>query len=514
MRLETVPRWRRLGLALFLGALVALALPPFFAVPVLLVLIPGLLALIDAANGRWEIFFTGWVFGFGMFVSGLYWIAWALTVDLAAFWWLIPFAIAGLPAFLAILTGLVALAWRRLPLADPTARAVAFAVIFSAAEALRGVMLTGFPWNLLGYGWTGWLPVLQSVSVIGIHGLSFLTILVAALPYGLLLGPRRSAASRQSGWATAAGIALFALIAIGGWARLAAVQDSPAVADVTLRLVQPNVAQESKWDADQWPAIFDRLLTMSREDATDITHVIWPETAIPYFLTQDGGARSMIAESVPPEGLILTGAPRLQGDWSDPGRRIYNSLSAVNGSGDVVATYDKVHLVPFGEYVPLRSLLPIDKITPGRIDFSPGPGLRTLHLDGLPPVGPLICYEVIFPGRVIGSDDRPEWLLNVTNDAWYGHTSGPYQHFAISRVRAAEEGMPVVRVANTGISGVVDSAGRVLSRLGLGQQGIIDTTLPGVWPSRTVFSVVGNWALFGLLLLGCAVAVAADRLRR
>ena len=502
---------RRLGLAFGLGALVAFALPPFYAVPILLILFPGLLVLIDRAHGRWAIFLTGWAFGFGMFVSGLYWIAWALTVDIAAFWWLIPFAAAGLPAFLAIFTGTVALVWRALPLSNPTARAIAFAILFSIAEWLRGILFTGFPWNLLGYGWTAWLPVLQSVSVIGIHGLSFLTILVAALPFGWVIG--RSAVDRDAIKALAAGVVMFAVLATAGWVRLGTSSDIAEVDDVTLRLVQPNIAQENKWDSDLWPVHFRRLLDLSRDRADDVTHVIWPETAIPYFLSRDDGARSMIADAVPPDGVVMTGAPRLEGEWSDPDRRVYNGLWVVDGTGALIESYDKAHLVPFGEYVPFRSILPIDKITPGRVDFSPGPGVRTLHLDGLPPVGPLICYEVVFPGRVVDRSDRPAWLLNVTNDAWYGHTTGPYQHFAITRVRAVEEGIPVVRVANTGISGVVDPTGRITARLGLGNEGVIDARLPAVRPSQTLFSRIGHWGFFGLLLLGCALCLAIERYR-
>jgi len=511
MRLAHLSLLPRLGLSFGLGALVAFALPPFYAVPILLLLIPGLLILIDQAESRWAIFLTGWAFGFGMFVSGLYWIAWALTVDIEAFWWLIPFAAAGLPAFLAVFTGVTALAWRALPLSNPTARAIAFAVLFSIAEWLRGFLFTGFPWNLLGYGWTAWLPVLQSVSVFGIHGLSFLTVLVAALPFGLIVG--KANANRDAIKALTAGVIIFAVMATAGWNRLSTGPEIGDVDDVNLRLVQPNVAQENKWDSDLWPVHFRRLLDLSREDADGITHVIWPETAIPYFLSQDSGARSMIADVVPPDGVVMTGAPRLEGDWSDPDRRVYNGLWVVDGAGTLIDSYDKAHLVPFGEYVPFRSILPIDKITPGRVDFTPGPGVRTLHIDGLPPVGPLICYEVVFPGRVVDSDDRPAWLLNVTNDAWYGHTTGPYQHFAITRVRAVEEGIPVVRVANTGISGVVDSTGRVTARLGLENEGVIDARLPGIWPSQTPFSRIGHWGFLGLLLLGCALGLVMERYR-
>jgi apolipoprotein N-acyltransferase len=225
----------------------------------------------------------------------------------------------------------------------------------------------------------------------------------------------------------------------------------------------------------------------------DITHIIWSETAITYSLANDSALRRALARIVPPGGLLLSGAMRRSGNGGQ--MRIWNSLHALNPSGQIRGTYDKFHLVPFGEYVPFRSLFSFSKLTQGRTDFSSGPGLRTLELAGLPPVGPLICYEVIFPGRVTEPGKRPAWLLNVTNDAWFGTSSGPYQHFASVRLRTVEEGLPAVRVANTGISAVIDSYGRVLDRLGLNRAGVIDSPLPRPAEVRTLYSRIGNWVI-------------------
>jgi apolipoprotein N-acyltransferase len=261
-----------------------------------------------------------------------------------------------------------------------------------------------------------------------------------------------------------------------------------------LRLVQPNIDQTSKWEAERRRRnIVDQMTMSVGNPKDDITHIIWSETAITYSLANDSALRRALARIVPPGGLLLSGAMRRSGNGGQ--MRIWNSLHALNPSGQIRGTYDKFHLVPFGEYVPFRSLFSFSKLTQGRTDFSSGPGLRTLELLGLPPVGPLICYEVIFPGRVTEPGKRPAWLLNVTNDAWFGTSSGPYQHFASVRLRTVEEGLPAVRVANTGISAVIDSYGRVLDRLGLNRAGVIDSPLPRPAEVRTLYSRIGNWVI-------------------
>ncbi|MBT7485291.1 MAG: apolipoprotein N-acyltransferase, partial [Rhodospirillales bacterium] len=227
---------------------------------------------------------------------------------------------------------------------------------------------------------------------------------------------------------------------------------------------------------------------------------------VPYFLAREKALMTAIGGITPAGGLTITGAIR-GNDNSDTGRQIWNSLHAINSHGDIAGTYDKFHLVPFGEYVPFSSILKISKLTAGRTDFTPGSGLSTLKLPGLPPVGPLICYEVIFPGAVVDSRDRPDWLLNLTNDGWYGHSSGPYQHFASARLRAVEEGLPLVRVANTGISGVVDGYGRILARLDLGVSGVLDSPLPKKFFGTTFYAQWGDMPLILLLVVCGGLAI-------
>jgi apolipoprotein N-acyltransferase len=503
--------WRRYGLAFVLGVAAVGALPPVDLTPVLAVVFPLFLWLDGGSDGLGASFRLGWMFGFGFFLAGLYWIAAALFVDIRQFWWLVPFAAAGLPAGFALYIGLTLLATRLAARAfdlPPTARICAFAICWSIAEWLRGHALTGLPWNLLGYVWSGGFPgaiaVLQSTAWVGIYGLSFITVLAASLP-ALLGTPSIVRLSAVRRWAPATIALLLVLVpGVAGAVRLAAM---PTVLTGTwLRLVQPSIPQSLKWQTAAAQSNFRLLLDLSAAPAAHpLAAVLWPEAASPYLLGRDPAARQAIAAVVPHGGYLITGALRANPP-PEPIDKIWNSLEAIDDHGEIVAHYDKAHLVPFGEYVPLRRWLPVDKITPGTMDLSAGPGPRTIALPGLPPFAALICYEAIFPGAVVDESDRPAWMLNATNDAWYGRTSGPFQHFAIARTRAVEEGLPLVRVANNGISAVVDAAGRVLARTSLDEIGYVDVALPAA-AARTPYDRVGDWSWFGLLLLG-AVPVA------
>jgi apolipoprotein N-acyltransferase len=242
-----------------------------------------------------------------------------------------------------------------------------------------------------------------------------------------------------------------------------------------------------------------------------VTAILWPEAAAPPFLERDGGARKALGNAAPPDGYVIAGTVRTD-PAPQPPVHVWNSLVAIDHEGTIRGSYDKSHLVPFGEYVPLRGILPMQKITAGAIDFSAGPGPRTMTLPGLPPFSPLICYEAIFPDAVIDPSDRPAWLLNVTNDAWYGFTSGPFQHLAIARVRAIEEGLPLVRVANNGISAVFDPYGRVIGRLDLDVVGVIDESLPKALPP-TIYARFHDVSFFIAMLL-IVVGLALDIIRR
>jgi len=505
LRLAELQGFRRYGAAFLLGVLAAAALPPVDMTPVLLLSFVGFVWLFDGAQRSREAFGIGWCFGLGFFVAGFYWMTAALFVDIARFWWLTPVALLGVPAGLAIFTGGAVLAAHltcRLLKWRGASRALALAVFWCLAEWLRGHVLTGLPWNLVGYAWSGAFPgslaMLQVTSVIGMYGLSLVTVTAAVLPatLGDLAGRRWPPLVAAAGLL----VACFAF----GWARLDSAGTAAMQPGIELRIVQASIPQTLKNDPAERLATFRRQLALSGEPAGSggpFNILIWPEAGAPPFLDRDTGARMAIASVLPAGGLALVGSDRADASFE----HFWNSMVAVDHAGIIQGYYDKAHLVPFGEYVPFRSVLPIDKITPGTTDFSFGPGPRTLHLAGLPPVSPLICYEVIFPAAVIDPADRPQWLLAISNDAWYGFTSGPFQHFAIARVRAIEEGLPVVRAANNGISGLIDPLGRVVRRLGLDVVGALDVPLPRALPP-TLYEQVGDTFFFVLLpvLLGFA----------
>lgn len=475
------------------------ALPPLHALPLLVPAFVLLIYLLDRCTSGWRAFGAGFWFGCGFHIAGLYWLAWPLTLDIARFGWMIPFAVFGISGGLAIFTGLATAAVYRLR-AQGVARILFLAVAWAAAEWIRGHLLSGFPWNLLANAWTVVPDMMQSAAIIGAYGLSALTVLIAALP---ALWFDKAASQRvRVGGASAAAVLLALLWAGGAW-RLAA-NPTTTVADVRLRIVQGAIPQTLKWDPAQRIRNFQTYLRLSgTSSARPVTHLIWPETALDYrFQTAYAGARltagmlSALRAVIPQNGLLITGIIR------DDGRRAWNSIQAIDSLGSVAGTYDKHHLVPFGEYVPARGILRslgVEKIAHGRGDYSAGPAPRTLNLPGLPGVGPQICYEAIFPGNVIAAN-RPGWMLNVTNDAWFGHTSGPYQHLASAQMRAVEEGLPLVRAANTGISAVIDAYGRNVASLALGKRGVLDAPLPQAAPV-TLYSRFGDWMFAALLAM-------------
>ena len=501
-RIERQKWWQRLALSFLLGVLAAGAMAPVHGVFLLVPAFTGLLWLIFSGPGNRNAFVCGWWFGLGYFTAGLYWISNALLVDADKFGWLAPVAVLGLAAVLALFPAFTCLLTRIFATRNSAVgRIFVFAAIWTGFEWFRGWVLTGFPWNLIGSAWVFSDSMIQSAALTGVYGLSLLSVLLAALP---------AVFGQGNGWPAMA--SPFRVIAVGGVSLMiiwggGAIRLSGAVEEtvpnVRLRLVQPNIDQKLKWKQDQRVKNFHDQIRMGAAPAQDgapgPTHIIWSETAATHFIANNVNARKAIGHGTPPGGLTITGAPRGQTD-STSGYQVWNSLHGVDDAGEITATYDKHHLVPFGEYMPLRSIFSFAKITAGAGDFSPGPGPRTLDMKGLPPVSPLICYEVIFPGRVTDKTTHPEWMLNLTNDGWYGVSSGPYQHFAAARLRAVEEGLPLVRVANTGISGVVDGYGRVLAMLELDTRGILDSDLPRAL-APTLYGRLGDWLVMVLICL-------------
>lgn len=486
---------RRLGAAFVAGGLTVLTLPPFswlIAAPVAFSVFFLVLRNISASRA----FFVGLAFGVGQFGFGISWIAESFYVDAERFGALAIPAVGGLSAALAIFpamaAGLFATIAQRSPLGGIMA-GLLLATCWVTAEWLRGHVLTGFPWNLAGYALVDHAALRQPAAWVGSYGLSFLTVLIAALPgVALAAAPRSRAAI----------LAVFVLALTGLWGigslRLGSDVPPPRT---DLRIVQGNVPQTEKWAPGSREKTLEKYLRLSTQPGSyDL--LLWPETAFPGFLDEDKAARARITAALPEDAVLLTGAPdRVRGD---DGPLFFNTVQAYDSSGDILTGYAKHHLVPFGEYVPLKGWLPVERITEGLGDFTPGPGPRTLALPGAPLVAVAICYEIIFPGHVADDLFRPEWIFNATNDAWFGTSIGPEQHLASARMRAVEEGLPVVRAANTGISAVIDTNGDVVARLDTGETGVIDASLPGA-RAATPYARFGDWTLLVLIVASWAL---------
>jgi apolipoprotein N-acyltransferase len=462
-RLQSLRPWMRAALLVGAGGVLGWFQAPYNFWWLGLLAYPLLLLVIQPLRG-WAAFRAGWLFGFGYFLFGLYWLSRALFVDITQFWWALPLALAGMPAICAVFTGLAT--WLTQYLAPRgLAQVLAFAVSLAGFEWVRGHIFTGFPWLLFGYSF---VPGEQLAALLGAYGLNLVALLLVSLPAAL------PTSKRQALFAT------LLLIALGtgtlGWHHYWLGQPEGTGPTLHLRLVQPNVPQELKLGGKEREAILANLLELTATPSTDkIDAVIWPETAVPYRLAEEPLIRSRIAAALPEGSLLLTGAVRLEQRTRDD-YSFYNSLLAMDGQGTVLGSYDKAHLVPFGEYIPFRQWLPFDPIAGGS-EFTAGPGPRSLTFGKLPAVSPLICYEAIFPGAVATPDDPPVWLLNVTNDAWYGLTNGPHQHLRSVQMRAIEEGRVLVRVANNGITAVITPTGLIQSRLPLGMRGLLDSKI-------------------------------------
>jgi apolipoprotein N-acyltransferase len=517
--------WRRRGIAFAGGAAGALAMPPVDFAPALIVPMTLAVWLIDGAVDRAEgggpfwaslraAFGAGWWWGFGFFVAGLWWLGSAFLVDADKFAWALPFGVLGLPAVLAIFPGLgfalARLIWR----ADAT-RALALAVGLGFSEWLRCVVLTGFPWNELGMALGANLELAQIASIVGLHGLTLLAVAIFAAPATLWTATRRR-------WLPTALAALVfvATFAFGAW-RISA-PASPTLPNVKLRLMQANISQGGDFSPDngqaivqEYLALSDRATSPTTSSVADVTHLIWPESAFPFLLARDGAALAAISEFLRGGTTLVTGAARLdENDRSDGRRHFFNSILTLDRRGLLPERYDKRHLVPFGEYLPFGRWFERIGVTqfvhmPG--GFDPGTGADRLHVPGLPTARALICYEAIFPnerGEALDQPDPPRWMLNVTDDAWFGLTAGPHQHFAEARLRAIETGLPLVRAANTGISAVVDGRGRILAEAQLGVEAVVDSALPEplppTWQRRWGSSTAGWIALFFLAVVALA----------
>jgi len=460
----------RLLRAFLWGLASASALPPVHLLPVLLFSVPAFLRLIGRAESRKQVVLIGWTFGFGLNLAGLYWITEPILTEVQVFWWLVPLAaplLAFAVAFFSIIPAFAA--WIVPP---GFGRLLVFSGAWVASDLLRQFAFSGFPWNLWGTDWA--IPgiagdiFIQLAALIGVHGLTLLTVFIAGLP---LFGTR------------GLGFAAVLLIAWGAFG-IAHLRLPVHSSGITLALVQPKFPVPGNYARASLIARWQTLLSMSRAGlAAGADAVIWPEGSSPWLLDTDSGSRAQLA-AITGTAPILAGALRIVSKTD-----FRNSIVATDGPGPAVAIYDKWKLVPFGEYVP--KWIPL-KITPDVLGagFTPGPGPATKSVPGLPAFGPLICYEAVFSGQIVDEKNRPQWLLNVTDDSWFGNSAGPRQHFADARLRAVEEGLPLARDANSGISAMIDSFGHVTALLPLGAMSVLVAPLPGALPP-TIYSRFG-----------------------
>lgn len=495
--------WRRYLIAFSAGAVGALALSPINFFPAICVPLCTAVWLLDGSIHNESSFKAGWIsavslpaardgwwMGFGYFVAGLWWLGAAFFVEADKFAFLAPAAVLGLPAFLALFFAggffISRLLWTQ-----SSWRCLSLAIGLGACEWLRSVVFTGFPWNNLGMTLAANLNFAQMASVIGLHGMTFIAVFVFSAPASLA----DNYSSKRIEAPLTAAVCLMSLF-LGGEIRLSSAAAN-FESDIKLRIVQPNIEQGKKFVPSAIEDILEKHLKLSnlgigdfRFGADSVSHFIWPESPFPAPLSSDPVLISKIAASLPETSILLTGAIRIE-HQKDGQRLFFNSIHAISPAGEIVGNYDKQHLVPFGEYLPFATWLNAAGLRqfvhiPG--GFSAGEGPKGLRVSGLPQIASAICYEAVFPGALYSaSSERPGLILNVTNDAWFGSTPGPYQHFDQVRLRAIEEGVPLVRAANSGISAIVDPYGRVLKSLSLGVEGVLDGPLPSRIPA-TFFS--------------------------
>lgn len=496
-------------LALLAGAFSVLSLPPYLNFPVLFATLGGLLLLLDKAPSFRAAFARGYWFGFGYFAAGLAWIGNALLIDAQSFGWLYPIAFLASGAFFGLFIAVPA--WLAYWFKNFYAKYLAFASLWVLSEWLRSFILTGFPWNLLGTAFAFSTETLQTASVFGTYGLSFFALLISMAP--ALVVRCRTRAS----WIVSAAmiVGLSAFIGIFGVWRLQKYPDTEQ-SSLTVRIVQPSIPQTLKWNKQLLLDNFMDYIDLSRQPGLEnIDFVIWGETATPYALDYEEDYRRLITRAVPEKGHLITGLVRYEPSENNEYRPL-NSMFILDRKGNISGFYDKVHLVPFGEYIPLRGWLPswIRPVTNTIADFLPGRGHKVFQIDGRPSFGALICYEIIFPAEVVDISNIPEWLVNLTNDGWYGDSAGPYQHLTAARLRAVEEGITIVRAANSGISAVISKTGSILSALPLNERGILDTKLPKHLKISTIYGKSGNFIVLILLLGNIAFAAILNLLKR
>lgn len=473
-----------------LGGLSALAFAPIFFFPILAISFTGLLILISNSVNLKQCFLIGWCFGFGMFLAGLYWISFALLVDIGSFAWLIPFAVFAIPAILAIYVGFIAVL-SKLFSKNSYQIVLNFVLIWVLFEIVRVNLFSGYPWLVMGYSLAFSDESIQVSSVLGVYGLSLIVVFSGCSLYPYIIDQRRNKL-------TLFVMAILIAIVNYGYGALRLHRNVTEYSSSLVRVVQGNIPQDVHARFDQKLKNIQILADLSAPNHNNFDYVIWPEGAIDFPLSIQ--SKLQFSNFIPENGYLLSGVLRVDDD--DHIRKIWNSVFVINSFGEVVKYYDKRHLVPFGEYIPFKSFLPVTKITQGALDFSKGNDVGQLSVDArVPSFVPLICYEAYFAEDVGKISKDSKFLVNFTNDAWYGTSSGPYQHLYMTKLRAVERGLPMIRAANTGISAIYDSYGREVAKLQLNSRGVIDSNVPLVANKSTFYNKYGNNIVFLMIAL-------------
>ncbi len=505
--------------ALAAGAIASLSQAPFdfplaafVAFPVLVWLLDGAVAAPERRGLRRlaPSFLVGWLFGFGYFLVGLWWTGNALLVEADLFAWALPLAIIGLPAVLAFFYAFAA-ALAKIAWSDDIGRIAALAVAFALAEWLRSVLFSGFPWNAVGYAAMPVPLAMQSIAIVGAVGINVLAVFVFSLP-ALLAGR----AHLKLG--AALGVGLVVLHLGYGGLRLSQAEATDGAETIAIRVIQPSILQSQKWDMAERDRIFQAHLDLTtrpvEEGGEKADIVVWPETSVPFLFGDRPDALAALGAAIDDDQRLLAGIVRAEARGEGE-TSYYNSIVVIDGSGEIVDAFDKVRLVPFGEYLPFQEFLSrfgLRQLAQNIGGFSAGSTRRPLDLGGGVSGLPFICYEVIFPGIAPRGGGDARLLINVTNDAWFGDTPGPYQHFRQAQFRAVESGLPLVRAANNGISAVVDGYGRVVDGLAVDAVGVLDVDVPlgeaGAFLPPLRPGLVG-WSL----LIALGIAATANNLR-
>jgi apolipoprotein N-acyltransferase len=477
-----------------LGGITGFSFPPLNLFFLMAFGFSGFVLLLNREQKSSVAFLKGFLFGFGYFLASTYWVALSFRCVGLHYW--VPFvaiAFAIMLAFFPALASWLTVCFFSRAKQNRVIFALLFTFFWSICEWMRGHVLTGFPWNLTGYVWG--LPILQTTAWIGIYGLSLFTTWFACV-WGC--GNRKLIIFTCG---------LFLVFwGAGTWRLTGPIEETT----LSIRLVQPSIEQKLKWNREHLDENMMKHMALSKKPSLTPLHiVVWPEAAVSYDL-ENPSVRDVLFTSIPKGAFLILGGIRRQ-KITENQLRIFNSLFVLSPwKNQIQASYDKAHLVPFGEYVPFKRFLSLQKLTDGITDYTEGEGIRTLDVQGIPPFSPLICYEVVFPGRVVDRSKRPEWLLNLTNDAWYGVSAGPYQHLAIARVRAIEEGLPLVRAANNGISAIISPYGHILKQLSSYEVGFLDFYLPK-FLKRTVYGRYYDSIFYCFMLIWAFTLVVIGR---